>query len=314
MIARPLMSFNTEGRLFDSSDLSLSERKVRDITADADARFFRSIPEGRQKDIKKMCMVGTPGAGKSTALNARAHRALEKYGRSNVNLVYCDDPMIFLDCLDDRPVQYGIIDDATNNASSREIHKQTQALKAHNRIRHIFSDVRKEGGLLLEDWAWQRWIELDPGFRYGNLLLFKTAMMGSSDRRDITDKIGDDYSRILDRVTDMIDLGDNTVKSISVGRITAKRIDAGGVGIYVTRDIPHVLPELLVSKEYFGVEDEKDLLEKYRDDPKWSKRIQCFDLYDPDNGCNQIWVADQLGVRQGYVSDSIRRVRDLLAK
>lgn len=322
MMATALMSMDTISDLLSVSMLTKEKEGLRDITADANRRFFPSIPKGEKVVQKHACSVGKQGSGKTFQMNYMAWNAIQTYGRDNVNIVYTDDPKVFLDSYDDRMVQLGIIDDATSFASSREIHKQTDILKAYNRSRHVYEE-RNPGqpGLVLYIFGWQRWIELDPGFRDGHLLMFKTGMTGRSDRRDIVDKLGERYTRILDRIGDMIDTGRDDVKNLSVARIASKRPEDGGVGLYMTKNVEWVLPDIIRSETYFGADCDTaaDILEKYRRDPKWALRIECYDM-SLDGGRTQSQIAAELSrrhgknVRQGYVSESIQKVKGLLKK
>lgn len=315
----PLLSMNLGGYMLTDSDLSAEQEELRNITNDADYRFFRAIPGGKRVIQKHACIVGKQGCGKSELENFRLWMAYEKYGRENVNAIYCDDYRIFIENMNDLPVQYGIIDDATSNASSREIHKQTEILKIYNKSRHVYEKILKgKPGVLLTDWCWQRWIELDPGFRDGHLLIFKTNMTGRNDRFDIVDKLGHVYSDVLDMIWDKIETGHDEFMSMSVARIASKSPENGGVGIYVSKMVEHVLPEMITAEKYFGHEEANiGILDDLRKKPVWDRRVEAYELYT-NEGKTQGEIAKILSKRykknigQGVISDDIKAVKNRL--
>jgi len=311
-----LLSIGYPSGLLDGSDLTVDASRVRNITADVNNRLFPKIPKGSQVEQKHCCIVGKQGCGKTFLINALVLHAIAMYGRDMINLIYADDPRICLEKLDGRPVQLCIIDDATSNASSREVHKQTEILKAYNKSRHIFEKhLNGRPGVIVFIFGWQRWIELDPGFRDGHVLIFKTGMTGLHDRKDIQDKIGEDYDRILYRIWDRIDRGDNEIKGVSVARIAAKRPEDGGVGVYVSRMQPNVLPEIVTAEEFFKDDEaEIDILDMYRGKGVWDKRIRIYEEWTTGKYGNQTELARELGINQGRVSESIRKVQALLSK
>jgi hypothetical protein len=323
MKARPLLSFKSDGRILTPDELLGQIKDVRDITADANNRFFRPVPGGEQVILRHVCVVGKQGCGKTWMLNFMVWVAVTIYGKENCNIIYTDDPRVALELFDGRPVQIVIIDDATQNASSREIHKQIEILKSFNRSRHVYEEKNPgKAGIVFYLFGWQRWIELDPGFRDGHLLIFKTGMTGYQDRKDITDKLGESYHKVLDEIWDRIERGDNEVMKLSVARIASKRPEDGGVGLYVSDVAPWVLPKLIRSEEYFATDEATadQILEQYRNKAHWSLRIECYELSKSGKYKTQTEIAAALSkkhkknVRQGYVCESIKRVNELLEK
>lgn len=154
--------------LLTLEDILPATHRGRNITHEMHQRFFIDIPdeESHRIEWRHGCVVGKPGCGKSETIKARAEYAVKKYGKSNINLVYVDDLCTAIEMIDDRPVQYCIIDDAAKSMSSREIHEQTEILGTFNRLRHYFRKfISTESGVFLCEFGWQRWAELDPGFQ-----------------------------------------------------------------------------------------------------------------------------------------------------
>ena len=316
MTSTSLLSLGTSSRLLTESDLVVDKGKIRNITADVNDRLFPPIPTGDRVRQRHVCIVGKQDCGKTWLMNYILHLIYEKYGKQNANAVNCDDPRVFMDMLNDLPVQVGFIDDATSNASSREAYKQTEILKAYNKARHVFEKILKgKPGIIIWVFGWQRWIELDPGFRDGHFLLFKTGMTGWQDRKDIEDKLGEQYNRFLYQIWDQIERGNDRIKSLSVARIASKRPEDGGVGIYVSKEVPRCLPDMILSDDYYEAEAASiDVLDSYRDKPPWDKRIKIYEAWMSGNYATQTDLANALNIRQGRVSDAVAKVRELLKK
>jgi hypothetical protein len=110
--------------------------------------------------------------------------------------------------------------------------------------------------------------------------------------------------------------GSDTVKGLSVARIASKQSEEGGVGIYHSQMVDNVLSPLIKSEKYFAAdkETEAELLDKYGTNPKWSMRIEFYEL-SMDGELTQSEIADRLSakhnrtIRQGYVSEAIGKVR-----
>lgn len=290
---------------------------IRDVTKQVLQRLYLPIPDGAQVAKSSMAVVGGQGCGKSVLLDWLVERAIEKYGEDNVHVVYCDDIRVWVDLCDTRPVQLVVVDDAMTNASSREVYKQTEIVKTYNRSRHVFEEkLHGAPGLVIYLWAWQRWGELDPAFRQADVILFKTGIAEANEQRTIESFLTPFYKRYLWRIWDKMSTGDNAIKSVSVARIASME-PATGVGKFVMPSLPvYRLPPLIRSEEYFAEDEETAdaILDQYRDKPEWAQRIKCYELYTA-GGVTQAEVARELGIsRQGYVSESIRKVRELLKK
>jgi hypothetical protein len=317
-----LFSMPRTTRLLKPSDLLPRQKEARNITADVNNRIFIKIPTGGRVRHRVICFVGMQDSGKSVTSNFIVSEALEFYGTENVNIVHTDDPRVFIEQINERPVQIGVIGDATAKASSREIHKQTAFLKDYNRSRHIFEDKYPgKPGIMMYLFDWQRWKELDPALRAGHVLFFKTGMTDKQDRNDILDKLGEDYFDVLNRIWDEMDRGNDDIKSLSVVRIASKAPEDGGVGIYISKMVPWVLPPIIRSDIYFKTDTATtgDILEKYRSQAKWEVRIEAYELVE-NEAYTQAEAALMLSekynrsISQGYVSNAIAKVKELVEK
>lgn len=287
--------------------------RLRDITDEVNERILQRIPRGSQVAKSSMCVVGGQGSGKSVLLRYVYWLACRKYGKERINIVYTDDVRVAFDMISDLPVQLIIVDDAMTNASSREVYKQTDIVKVYNRGRHEYEKIlRGKPGLMIYIWAWQRFGELDPAFRQSDVVVFKTGIAEKSERRIIEDFLGKFYTRYLWSIWDKMNRGNNQVKGTSVARINSLDISQG-VGKYLTKMVDVEFPEMILGEDYFGTEEEnREILEEYRTKPGWEKRIACYEL-SLEGTRTQREIADMLGIsRQGYVSESIRKVKALL--
>lgn len=213
-----------------TQDMLPAKTRERDITDEMLGRFFPDIPDS-QNLFRHGVVVGKPGCGKSELFKARAFHAMQKYGE-DMNLVYTDDLRVGVAMMDARPVQYLIVDDASKTMSSRAVFEQKEILGIFNRLRHYHGSIGAMRGIVIVEFGWQRWHDLDPGFRDGTSLIFKTNMTATSERKAVEDIIGTAYMSRLDWIWDKMDQGDDKIKSLSVGRIGPKPIDHGGVGYY----------------------------------------------------------------------------------
>lgn len=296
-----------------------------DITEEMHARFFVDIPPDHRRQIewRHGCIVGKPGCGKSETFRARAEIAVNKYGEDNVNLIYVDDLRTAIGMIDDKPVQYCIVDDASKCLSSRQVFEQAEVLGVFNRLRHHFRDyIKAPSGVFLCEFGWQRWNDLDPGFRDGTSLIFKTNMSSETERRSVRDFIGDRYMGVLDDIWDSMDRGVQTVKGYSVGRIGPKPINRGGVGIY---RLPMTrwkgFPKIITSEEWEErraelnrseeerIRDER--LEALRGDPAWAVAVECYDRHEA--GESQDSIAESMGFSRKTVGRRIASVREAVS-
>lgn len=313
MIASRRMSMGIPETSFRMDD-QFPSVKLKDITKDVDRRLFISVPKGDQVAKTSACIVGGQGSGKTVFLEWMVAKAHERYGEKRVHTIYTDDIRVGIDLLDDKPVQLMIIDDAMTNASSRQIYEQTDIIKVYNRSRHVFEDILKgKPGLIIYLWAWQRFGELDPSFRQGDVYIFKTGIAEPSEKKVITSFIGEWYTRVLWGIWDRINRGNNAAKSTSVGCVASME-RRFGVGIYHSGiPKPGLLPPIVRHDDYFSEAAETEaILEKYREDAVWGRRVACWELRQ--KGKKQKEIAAELGVRQGYVSEAIRKVNELLKK
>ncbi|WP_400250046.1 hypothetical protein [Methanomethylophilus alvi] len=86
-----------------------------------------------------------------------------------------------------------------------------------------------------------------------------------------------------------------------------------GVGMYCTSPVSVPLPPMLTHDDHFADKKEvEDILDQYRDRPPWDRRIACYEL--SLEGLKQTEIASRMGVRQGWVSESIRKVRELIER
>lgn len=292
----------------------ITKNKLLDITDDLNARVFPPIPRGSSVAKSSVCIVGGQGSGKSILLSYLYWVAIAIYGLENIHCIYTDDIRVALDLLDDKPVQLVIIDDAMTYASSREVYKQTDIIKTYNRSRHVYEErLNGKPGVIIYLWAWQRFGELDPAFRQGDAVIFKTGIAEPTEKRLISQFIGPWYSKVLWQIWDKMNRGNNAIKSISVARISSLE-GSRSTGIY-RAEVPDIsLPPIVRSEDHFRDDrTEDEILDAQRNKPGWGKKIECY-LMARDEDMTQEEIAEKLGVSQGFVSKSQQSVRKLLEK
>lgn len=313
------LTVGDRGELLSMGELFPAARP-RNITAGILQRFFQGIPGGSEVRKASMCIIGDQGCGKSVLIRSLQALAVAKYGRDRVHTVYTDDIRVAMDLLDDCPVQLVIIDDAMSWASSRQISEQTEIIKVYNRSRHVFEEhLNGKPGVILYIWAWQRFRELDPSFRQSDVMIFKTGISEPSEAALIEKFIGGRYSTELNRIWDTMKMGNNEVKAYAVARITSLDVARGTGLICIPQASDPSFPRMITHEEHFAdTASEEDILSEVADKPEWHWRVEIWRLHreQPELTQQQIAaaVSQQRGtvVRQGYVSESLRKVREMI--
>lgn len=314
-----LVTLGDSGDVLEMSEMFPKPTGPRDITAGVLQRFFMAIPSGDSVSKGSMCVIGDQGCGKSVFVQTLTAHAYKRYGRRNVHVIYTDDIRVAMDLIDDTPVQLVIIDDAMTYASSRQVGQQTDIIKVYNRSRHVFeSKLNGKPGVILYVWAWQRFKELDPSFRQTDIMVFKTGISEPSEAQLIEKFIGTKYAHYLNEIWDRMKMGDQDVKSDCVARISSLDV-ARGTGMMHLPRVACDFPEIITHDEHFADEDvENDILDDYVEKPEWRWRIEIHRLHERCPDLTQQEIAEQIGelrgtkVRQGYVSESLRKVRELI--
>lgn len=293
------LSLGLPSDMLTIDDLFPPAFREADITEEMLERFFPDPPS--TVVFRHGCIVGKPGCGKTEMFKSRAKYALDKYGRDNVNLVYTDDLRVAIARMDTRPVQYLIVDDASKRMSSRAVFEQREVLGTFNRLRHHYEDLGATKGIVICEFGWQRWKDVDPGFRDGSSIIFKTGMTTSDEQAYIEDIIGPAYLGRLGWIWDQIDRGNNKIKGLSVGRIGPRPIDQGGVGYYRHKMVYgfEEFPEILLGDEWL---DEKRRYIEPKDNINAMVRMA-------DRGMTQLEIAERLGISQSTVSKGLRKAR-----
>lgn len=293
-------------------DDQFKKHGMKNLTNDINDRIFIKIPKGKQVEKSSVCVIGGQGSGKSVLLAYLYEVACNRYGIGRINCIYTDDIRVALDLLNDDPVQLVIIDDAMTNASSRQVFAQAEIIKVYNRSRHVYEDkLNGKPGLIIYIWAWQRFGELDPSFRQGDVLMFKTGMAEPSEERLIKSFIGNWYARVLWQIWDKINRGNNAIKSKSVCRIASLN-EAQGTGLYISENTEQQLPKIIHGSDYFrDSKTEDEILDAMRTKPGWNDKIECY-LLGRDAGLTQQEIAERLDVSQGFVSKSQSQVKRTL--
>lgn len=262
----------TTGRrtgLYKLEDALIREAPVLDLTDKVHNVLFPRIPKekvfasgNRLNNIKWIhsVVVGPPSCGKTELFKYRAMLGSQIYGRENFHIIYTDNVLIAIDSLDNKKVQYIIIDDSSKEASSTNMMKKEaqDAAGYFFRLRHEWENrTGTTAGILIIEFGFQRWMTLRPDYRSGIVQTFKAPLYDVNDEKLLKDQIGEDMHNVLCEIGEEIFINDNDeAKSDSVVLIPALRYKGTGLGYYHSElvDFPD-FPEKMLTLENYTFKD-----------------------------------------------------------
>ena len=157
-------------------------------------------------DFVHALLVGLQSSGKTTALNAIAAHAVEKYG-NDVNIISVYSLKNGIERLNSKPVQMMFLDDAVKEANSRLGAKNADDIGDFYEIRHAYERIVKRdcgcdrGGITILLWASQRFKSLDIVFRNAPMIIFKSAPSDPDDAKLLEKYIGNAAMQYLKFLT-----------------------------------------------------------------------------------------------------------------
>lgn len=302
-----LESIGMSGELLNSENV-LSYSSPTNLTKEVIDRIFPAIMTNKV-EFKHICIFGEPGSGKTVLLNALADEAKRRYG-SDLNLIPVYKIQDGIWYIDNRRVQFMIVDDAIGSANSRQPQKQAKDIGEFYRLRHIFEEKAKtDYGIVIIIWAAQRFKSLDNVFRNGTVLIFKTGATDPEDAKLIEKYIGSEYYDKLCEIWDRIGNGDDEAKGESIAFIpSAKR-----KGLFISQMTKYHL-RFIGTEQNESTEPEDDFnfsveatLEQYKKRPNWKEAAKVFELWR--EGKIQEDIAEKLNLPQSCISERIKRMR-----
>jgi hypothetical protein len=307
-----LESIGCSGDLLNSENV-LNYSSPSNITRMVYDRIFPAIKTNKV-EFKHICIFGQPGSGKTVLLNALASEAMRRYG-GELNLIptYAIKDAIWY--INDKKVQFLIVDDAIGSANSRQPQKQAQDIGDFYRVRHIYEEKAKTSyGIVITIWAAQRFKSLDTVFRNGDVLIFKTGAADPDDAKIIEKYIGPEHYDQLCEIWDRIGSGDDDAKSESIAYVPAAKKTGtfiGKLSNYHLRFIGAENNEATEPEDDFSFSVEATL-EAYKKRPDWKEAAKVFELWR--EGKIQEDIADKLGIDRSNISRWIKRMRGELSR
>jgi len=215
--------------------------RKQEIPATALIRRYIIPPTGLNHiALHRMTIVGEMGSGKTTLAMRLAELCLKELGYDNVNIVISPSLEAILKKLDERMVQFLILDDPLWYHFSRGFDKERRAQVSKLAvIRHIWRrKFKKTKGLIVLITITQYYYALDPFFRNAPLIIFKTVLNEPRDRWLLRKLVGMDKYRELAKITfRMFFKQDDNAKS----KALAKPI--GHKPIWIKYSLPKLEPE-----------------------------------------------------------------------
>jgi DNA replicative helicase MCM subunit Mcm2 (Cdc46/Mcm family) len=295
--------------------------RPRDITEDIMGRILPPLPK-HMIELIHVCMVGTPGTGKTEAVKYLAMRACLQYGPNNVHIICTDDLNVAIAELDERPVQFLFVDDAAKFNNSRQAGKKENVEKTGDfqLLRHLQRQASgRRNGLVICIFAWQRYMDLIPALRAGYITIFKSGQPGRYDYAETENMLGP-YTQIITEIWDKGKRGDRDAKNWSVAHIASLKGTGRENGLFRTEmiDFPE-FPEVIRSEDYYREEAEPEVeigpelegrLDELRD-TLGPHVVRCYEEVEI-NGLSIREAAEKLGLSRSTLHRYVSRVQDEL--
>ena len=310
------MASGLDGRRLSSPFGDKVTRTLRDLTQQLnDIAFPKMIPGAVLWRHNTIC--GLPECGKTVTLDDRAYQTKKRY--KDVNQVRTDDLNVAIEKINDQEVQHLQIDDASEYAASLAPYEVKEKIAIFQKLRHVFEErAETDTGIVIIDLGWQRWKEVYPTFRNGQTAIFKTGMSEPDDDNMIHRLIGDVAHQALHEIWHLMVLGNQQIKSTSIGYIPSLRSQSNAAGFYYStyRKDWTGAPKMIYSKDYFGG-DKMDIgfaLDKIaKRGEDWMFKTECYTLVEID-GKTTTEVAEEQGKTQGWISKCVSAVKTELGK
>jgi hypothetical protein len=183
-----VLSIGINRRVLTSEGI-LHPWNMPNLTKMTEEMLFPPITDGIVFD-RSLCVVAMKEAGKSSLVNALATRAVKIYGEA-VNVVASYEIKTAIECMDPKPVQLLIVDDAISSQNSRKAMSNAEDVADFFRIRHIYEErFRKDTGIVITVFITQRWMGIDVGFRQAHAIIFKSVLVDKRDNQGIAEFMG----------------------------------------------------------------------------------------------------------------------------
>lgn len=319
-----LRSVGMSGRLLTTNDF-LHPWSLPNITYAMDRLMFPPIEQGKVRDRSRI-IVAAKEAGKSTFARAQAQKAYSTYG-DDVNVIATYSIKLAMERMNNRPVQYIIVDDAMSEQNSNDI-KAVKIGTEFMRIRHIYEDRNKtDTGVVITDFLTQRWIGIHPMFRSNaHCFIFKSILTNPKDNNDIRTFVGPRaYAELEDISRRIYEERDDSAKGECIGHLPFS--DRSGYYSFSYPSLklkfldPNAQDDDLISDLVFGTThemflyDRRDAVLKMMQRGKWKDEAKVYYLlnYEPSKYPTQASVAKKLGVDQSRISQMVNAFRAQLS-
>ena len=294
----------------------LTTSHLSDISRRVERIIFPPIIRGKV-DFKDVVIAGKMGCGKTTLFNYYAHRAIENYGRSRVNMIAARSIPQAIEALDDKPVQLIFIDDAIRNANSRKPGSQAEEAGDYYEIRHIYEDKNnRDTGVIIVFYATQRYKMLDLIYRDASVIIFKSWPMDRGEQRTVTDYISDSGQKRLKEITEAVTIRHNDeIKSESIAYIgvteTTGRIITGQTEKILNFNREDILTYEPGEPFTFTREIALEKLRRQQGG-KWKVKARYYAALI--NGQTQEQIAEKFKISQPAVSAAIKSIRGEISR
>lgn len=205
--------------------------RLRDKTSDVFKVLFPDVPNDYVA-FRSFLIVGTMESGKTSLLRFLAKRAIEKYGRDNINVVGSNKLSTLIEKMDNRKVQLLLMDDAYRHGKKLT----SEEIASLFEIRHIYEDKGNTNGLIIVGAVIQDFFSVDKKLRSNiNVFFIKSFPSTGYDKSVYKKEFGSEGYRFLKRLTRQIFLRiDNTAKAYALVKFNFSDIP----GIFTSEFVP----------------------------------------------------------------------------
>lgn len=294
------------------------------LTARTNNLLFPPVESGIVYD-RSLLVIGRKEAGKTSLANAFATEALRFYGPERLNIVASYSIKQATECMDAKPVQLLIVDDAIMFQDSRRSMGKSNVEDSSDflRIRHVYEKRFKTlTGAIITVFLSQTMSGLDKRYRSSaNAVIFKSVLLDKSDQDEMVNSIDvEGWARLEEIDKAIFEKRRHDMKSWCIVSLAS----GGNAGYYnYTYEQPWLRflePDSEITmdatKQDLFLFDRREEVVRMMKEKDWrgAAKVYYMATFESAKYPRQQDLADALGTKQGIVSAHLKRVRGELSR